>query len=95
MAIFVIWILIKISKHSKKIGSKMGCNNSTSAPTVVETYEEIPSPKSNGPLSSKELQQRIETCDDAMVMNFNAFSIRFAFLSQRGYYPDCKIYEIY
>lgn len=42
------------------------------------------------PLSDVELQQRIESSGQAQQITIGGVSMSYAFLSQRGYYPDCK-----
>ena len=45
----------------------------------------------NQPLSQKEIQARIVASDVATTFSTDLVDLRYAFLSQRGYYPDCNI----
>lgn len=53
------------------------------------------SSKSNGgrggPLSEKEIQMRIEAPAESQVFTVGGITFRYAWVSQRGYYPDCKM----
>ena len=73
----------------------MGCNNSkedTAHATEVVSSRAPPSRrKSNGPLTPQEIEQRIDSCDVVKELNFEDFSMKYAYVCQRGYYPDCKI----
>jgi hypothetical protein len=40
------------------------------------------------PLSPKEIQLRIESCSNAMKAKVGSTNINYAWVSQRGYYPD-------
>ncbi|KAL7543762.1 hypothetical protein ACHAXR_013060 [Thalassiosira sp. AJA248-18] len=43
---------------------------------------------SSVPMSKKEIGQRIESIDETRTAKFGGVSVRYAYLSQRGYYPD-------
>ena len=44
----------------------------------------------NQPLSQKEIQARIVASKEAQSFGTGAVDLYFAYLSQRGYYPDCE-----
>jgi len=45
----------------------------------------------NSPLSAEEIESRIECSKDIRVVNIGALSLAYGYLTQRGYYPDCKL----
>lgn len=45
--------------------------------------------KSN-PLTEKEIQARIEAPSQTQVLELAGVTYRYAWMSQRGYYPECK-----
>ena len=69
----------------------MGCNNSKEE-SQTEVLPPRPSQKRNsgGPLSAKEIEQRIDASPATKLLKFDDFSMRYAYVCQRGYYPDCK-----
>lgn len=67
----------------------MGCSNSKEETTAVAA----PPPqkrKSNGPLTAKEIEKRIDAPSSSKLLKFDDFSMRYAYVCQRGYYPDCE-----
>ena len=67
----------------------MGCSSSTPA-----KHRTLPKPppvrqNTNGALSKPEIDSRIEF-GETVEKTFGGVKVRYAFLSQRGYYPDGK-----
>jgi hypothetical protein len=50
----------------------------------------LPRTSTKSPLSEKEIESRIECSDEAQIMKIGKIVYRYAYVSQRGYYPDCK-----
>lgn len=74
----------------------MGCSNSKDEATAQNTEVVPPRPavkrRSNntGPLTLQEIEQRIDSSAESKLLKFEEFSIKYAYVCQRGYYPDCK-----
>ena len=68
----------------------MGCINSTEErPRETSmTAQTAGRKKFKSPLSDRELQSRIECPDSTLSMSIESTNIRYAYVSQRGYYPD-------
>mmetsp|Transcript_26290 Transcript_26290/g.44354 ORF Transcript_26290/g.44354 Transcript_26290/m.44354 type:complete len:1053 (-) Transcript_26290:234-3392(-) len=72
----------------------MGCSNSKDETPTQNTEVVPPRPavkrRSNntGPLTLQEIEQRIDSSADSKVLKFEEFSIKYAYVCQRGYYPD-------
>ena len=46
----------------------------------------------NEPMTNAEVESRIECSESSREATFGGIKVRYAFLSQRGYYPDGKEY---
>lgn len=68
----------------------MGCTQSTSH--TREPVESMSSPKSSrrsmNPLTDLEIQSRIEASKSVQTLEIDGVKMRYAFMSQRGYYPE-------
>lgn len=74
----------------------MGCGSSTASKTAGDGM-----PKSaaahglgknrNEPMTNAEVESRIECSESSRTATFGGIKVRYAFLSQRGYYPDGKV----
>eukprot|EP01033_Poteriospumella_lacustris_P013111 gene13111-9389_t len=68
----------------------MGCTQSTSH--TREPVESVSSPKSSrrsmNPLTELEIQSRIEASKSVQTLEIDGVKMRYAFMSQRGYYPE-------
>jgi hypothetical protein len=49
----------------------------------------LPRASTKSPLSDKEIESRIECSAEAQIMKIGQIVYRYAYVSQRGYYPDC------
>ena len=72
----------------------VGCMNSKEDDNLRETHlspslVNLPSKQIKSPLSEKEIESRIECPDQAQTIQIGKIVYRFAYVSQRGYYPDC------
>ena len=47
-------------------------------------------PKYIGPLTENEIASRIEMPPSQQTVDLGLFQLRYAYLSQRGYYPECE-----
>lgn len=74
----------------------MGCNHSKGKD---QTDVLVPRPaqkrKSDGPLTAKEIEKRIDASSETKLLKFEEFSMRYAYVCQRGYYPDGKEMKVY
>lgn len=72
----------------------MGCTQSGSKNR--EPVNSVSLPKSNrrsmNPLSELEIQDRIDASKQTQILEIDGIKMRFAFMSQRGYYPECKFF---
>ena len=74
----------------------MGCTQSSSPQNGTldghssGRHESFPTSKSN-PLTEKEIQMRIEAPNGTQVLELGGVRYRYAWMSQRGYYPECKL----
>ena len=72
----------------------MGCLNSTplQPPDADGDGLKAGEPKRKrsvkGPLSEEQIKERLTTCERSLDMRIGTCNVNFAFLSQRGYYPD-------
>ena len=48
--------------------------------------------KGSAPLTVSEIEKRIEAPKDTHVVNHAGINMKYAWVSQRGYYPDGKIF---
>lgn len=62
----------------------MGCTSSSVNNNVME----------NNPLSATEIQQRIEAPTESKHLAIGDIKMRYAWVSQRGYYPDGRIASV-
>lgn len=62
----------------------MGCNQSSSID------HKKPRALSSTPMSKQEIGKRIDAIDQTCTATFGGVTVRYAYLSQRGYYPDGK-----
>lgn len=60
----------------------MGCNQSSSADKKGGRRT------TTDPMTKTEIDKRIESIDETLTAKFGGVSVRYAYLSQRGYYPD-------
>jgi hypothetical protein len=74
----------------------MGCTqsngrNQPSSPhqTITSSEPGFQATKSN-PLSEKEIQQRIDAPSEVQTTSIAGVNFRYAWVSQRGYYPECN-----
>jgi serine/threonine protein phosphatase PrpC/CRP-like cAMP-binding protein len=69
----------------------MGCNQSVPDKGVVGGIAGggmHQSSKDKGPMTNSEIQQRIDSIEKTKTATFGGIKVRYAYLSQRGYYPD-------
>lgn len=74
----------------------MGCSNSKPEKSVVKSTEQ-PAIVRDGslkpvPLTALEIQARIECPTEMKLLEIGGFKMKYAWVSQRGYYPDCESY---
>lgn len=70
---------------------EMGCSQSTStADKGVHSSNGGPRShtKHDDPLSNDEINKRIDCIKETRTATFGSMTVRYAYLSQRGYYPD-------
>ena len=74
----------------------MGCHNSKPS-EKQKSAEEIPLVRAprrkSDPLTPEEIEQRIDSSSCVKRIKFKDYSISYAYVCQRGYYPDCKCKE--
>lgn len=68
----------------------MGCTNSKGAYTPPPRYNDGSYSNKSNPLTEKEIQARIEAAKESHVLELGGVKYRYAYVSQRGYYPECK-----
>ena len=74
----------------------MGCSSSKPAtreqqqPSASSPKTVVRNVRTNAPLSKSEIQQRIEAPTATAEIEIDGLRIRYAWVSQRGYYPECK-----
>ena len=77
----------------------MGCCSSKNAESAVDHYggqisRAVGGDKGGGggdePMSTAEIQSRIEGSEKTARANLGGMKVRYAYVSQRGYYPDGK-----
>lgn len=61
----------------------MGCSNSTARPEISNAPG-----ATEGPLTTKQFQSRLDCVENVEVTRYSHFSLRHAYISFRGYYPD-------
>jgi len=68
----------------------MGCNQSTPDKAVVGGVAGGPHSggKDNEPMTNDEIEKRIDSIEETKTCSFGGIKVRYAYLSQRGYYPD-------
>ena len=64
----------------------MGCNQSTDSTKKPSGAGR----RTSNPMSKQEIHKRIDSIEKTCTANFGGVSVRYAYLSQRGYYPDGK-----
>jgi hypothetical protein len=73
----------------------MGCASSNNNGSSRTQNPVVNSPKSQNqsksPLTEFEIQSRIEAPKQSQFLDLDGIKIRFAFVSQRGYYPEGMI----
>ena len=73
----------------------MGCNSSkhpnNSLSNVSNSYEPYNKTRNN-PLTEKEIEMRIESPKEAQNVTVGGVTYNYAWVSQRGYYPDGIIF---
>jgi hypothetical protein len=71
----------------------MGCAASLgTGATKVADHKSVAMAKGGSPLTPEEIQSRIECSEKAARLRLTkSLQIEYAFVSQRGYYPDGKI----
>jgi hypothetical protein len=71
----------------------MGCKQSILISEMSMKYHRNQNKeKSTQPLTEKELEQRIVAPSETQILKIGGINIRYAWVSQRGYYPDGYIY---
>jgi len=72
----------------------MGCGSSTSAKAVGGGPKAAADGPGGGgknePMTNAEIENRIECSESSRTATIGGVKVRYAFLSQRGYYPDGK-----
>mmetsp|Transcript_19551 Transcript_19551/g.35486 ORF Transcript_19551/g.35486 Transcript_19551/m.35486 type:complete len:757 (-) Transcript_19551:36-2306(-) len=66
----------------------MGCSQSTSSGHAPKSASVGRRASVNPPMTKREIHQRIDCIDETRSAKFGGVSVRYAYLSQRGYYPD-------
>jgi len=66
----------------------MGCQQSTSSGHAPKRASGVGRTSVNPPMTKREIHQRIDCIDETRSATFGGVSVRYAYLSQRGYYPD-------
>jgi len=64
----------------------MGCNQSSSGGPAVNGRKK----SSSGPMTKEQIGKRIDSIDETRAVSFGRVRVRYAYVSQRGYYPDDK-----
>jgi hypothetical protein len=75
----------------KKEETKSKSKENSEDPTPKRSTTTKPRRQSLGPLSPAEIQKRIEAPKETRTTNHDGLEIKFAWVSQRGYYPDGKL----
>jgi len=72
----------------------MGCTNSKPQSNKSVTQNESALAKEGSlkaiPLTAQEIQARIECPNESKPLEIGGLKMKYAWVSQRGYYPDCK-----
>lgn len=61
----------------------MGCNQSSNADKSASGGR-----RSSAPLTKPQIDKRIDSIKETCTATFGGVNVRYAYLSQRGYYPD-------
>ncbi len=72
----------------------MGCTNSKGPYVPPPRYGangDGTYPTKSNPLTEKEIQARIEAPKESHVIELGGVKYRYAYVSQRGYYPECTL----
>lgn len=72
---------------STTIRATMGCNQSSENDNKKKAGGRR---QSAAPMSKQEIGKRIDCIPETCTATFGGVSVRYAYLSQRGYYPDGK-----
>ena len=76
----------------------MGCVPSTASSAAnARTDPALPTltkqiSKNSNPLTDKEILMRIEAPSETQQLSLSGIKVRYAWVSQRGYYPECKFW---
>ena len=69
----------------------MGCSGSRAANTIPPyTGNHTSASSKPPPLTEKEILARIDAPQASQLLTVGGITYRYAWLSQRGYYPECK-----
>ncbi len=71
----------------------MGCNHSTIDDT--KPGRRLPGSSVAAPRTKREIHTRIESINETCSATFGGVSVRYAYLSQRGYYPDGELLSLH
>ena len=73
----------------------MGCINSKSKTVAKKTTvaKDVTIETTNSPLTSQDIEMRIDCSKDIQTINLGSVAISYAWVSQRGYYPDGIIFN--
>lgn len=69
----------------------MGCSSSRPADAAAKKKQGAHRRDSVPPMTKKEIDKRIDSIDKTCAAKFGGVSVRYAYLSQRGYYPDGEL----
>ena len=72
----------------------MGCGHSKEAPAVLGNNNHHHASSKEEPMTVAEIESRIECIQHTQSVTFGGIRIRYAYLSQRGFYPDGTSYLI-
>ncbi len=76
----------------------MGCTNSKQEKSVAKNTDQPVAVRESSlkpvPLTLQEIQARIECPTEMKLLEIGGFKMKYAWVSQRGYYPDCELYAI-
>jgi hypothetical protein len=69
----------------------MGCSNSSQLKKLPNKMPAA-SRSSGAPLTPQEILSRIDAIKQSTVITIANYQMNYAYVSQRGYYPDCKCF---
>lgn len=69
----------------------MGCTSSSVNNTKNQSHNQDTVVLKANPLTESEIQARIESSPTTLNMDLGGIKLRYAWVSQRGYYPECKL----